>query len=99
MSVFDPPLPDEAVGLRHRLAGGVVFVVSLPQQAPDVEDTNHRTSVLVPAQFNPSSAALRPTCDVGTCGVGIEATEGSLLVGLTLLGHGYGIESGIGDES
>jgi hypothetical protein len=31
VSVFDPPLPDEVVGLRHRLAGAVVFVVFPPQ--------------------------------------------------------------------
>jgi hypothetical protein len=37
---------------------------------------------------------LPPPCDIG-----IEATEGSLPVGLIFLGHGYGTESRISDES
>ncbi len=55
VSVFDPPLPDEVVGLRHRLAGAVVFVVfPPPEQVLNVEDAGHPDTTLIPPELNPS---------------------------------------------
>ncbi len=62
--MFDSPLLDKLVGLAQSLVNGLVPVVSLPEQAFNVENADHRCTDLISAKLDPS-LALTPPCEVG----------------------------------